>query len=292
MSLRTKRIKELFGYARTLTREEGVGTMLRRAGGFFRRRLGGRRARYLPGKAALEQERGDPAAAQYPIISILTPLYNTPEPFLKEFIDSVCAQTAPNWQLCLADASDAAHAAVGAYARRRAAAEPRIRYCKIENQGIAANTNAAARLATGTYLALADHDDQLAPHAVYCMGRRLAETGADFAYSDEALFRKTPASAHVAHFKPDYAPEYLMACNYICHLAVFRRSLFDAVGGERPECDGAQDHDLFLRMIDEMQRRDPGAAPLHVPQVLYYWRVHAGSTSGGNEAKQIGRAHV
>ena len=285
MSLRTKRIKELFGYARTLTREEGVGTMLRRAVGFFRRRLGGRRARYLPGKAALEQERGDPAAAQYPIISILTPLYNTPEPFLKEFIDSVCAQTAPNWQLCLADASDAAHAAVGAYARRRAAAEPRIRYCKIENQGIAANTNAAARLATGTYLALVDHDDQLAPHAVYCMGRRLAETGADFAYSDEALFRKTPASAHVAHFKPDYAPEYLMACNYICHLAVFRRSLFDAVGGERPECDGAQDHDLFLRMIDEMQRRDPGAAPLHVPQVLYYWRVHAGSTSGGNEAK-------
>lgn len=89
----------------------------------------------------------------------------------------------------------------------------------------------------------------------------------------------------MAHFKPDYAPEYLMACNYICHLAVFRKSLFDAIGGERPECDGAQDHDLFLRLIDAMQAKDANAAPLHIPQVLYYWRVHAASTSGGTEAK-------
>ena len=76
-----------------------------------------------------------------------------------------------------------------------------------------------------------------------------------------------------------------MAVNYICHLAVFKKSLFDAVGGERPACDGAQDHDLFLRLIDEMQRRDPAAKPLHIPQVLYYWRVHAASTSGGTAAK-------
>ena len=89
----------------------------------------------------------------------------------------------------------------------------------------------------------------------------------------------------MAHFKPDYAPEYLMACNYICHLAVFRKSLFDAIGGERPECDGAQDHDLFLRLIDAMQAKDANAAPLHIPQVLYYWRLHAASTSGGTEAK-------
>ena len=106
-----------------------------------------------------------------------------------------------------------------------------IVYKKIENKGIAANTNAAARLAQGEYLALADHDDILAPHAIYCMGKELQKTGADFAYSDEALFRKSPKTAHVAHFKPDYAPEYLMACNYICHLAVFRKSLFDAIGG-------------------------------------------------------------
>ena len=115
--------------------------------------------------------------------------------------------------------------------------------------------------------------------------KALAESGAAFAYSDEALFEKTPEHPRVGHFKPDYAPEYLMAVNYICHLAVFKKSLFDAVGGERPACDGAQDHDLFLRLIDEMQRRDPAAKPLHIPQVLYYWRVHAASTSGGTAAK-------
>lgn len=285
MNQQAKRIKELFGYARTLTKEQGIGTMCVRAVGFFKRRFFGKRARYWPSNMALEAQRSDPAAETLPIISILTPLYNTPQNFLTEFLDSVENQTAHNWQLCLADASDDAHTYVGELVQKHVAANPRIRYVKIENKGIAANTNAAARLAQGEYLALADHDDILAPHAIYCMGKELQKTGADLAYSDEALFRKSPQTAHVAHFKPDYAPEYLMACNYICHLAVFRKSLFDAIGGERPECDGAQDHDLFLRLIDAMQAKDANAAPLHIPQVLYYWRVHAASTSGGTEAK-------
>lgn len=287
MSLETKRIKELFGYARTLTKEQGVGVMAARAAGFFKRRFFGKRARYLPSKHTLDAQRTDAAAnaASWPTISILTPLYNTPPQFLQQFLDSVQAQTAPNWQLVLVDASDNAHADVGETVRARAAQDNRIVYAKIENKGIAANTNVAAKLATGTYLALADHDDMLAPHAVYCMSKQLAAVGADFAYSDEALFEKTPEHPRVGHFKPDYAPEYLMAVNYICHLAVFKKELFDAVGGERAECDGAQDHDLFLRIIDEMQRRDPAAKPLHIPQVLYYWRVHAASTSGGTGAK-------
>ena len=222
MNLQTKRIKELFGYARTLTREQGLAPMLGRAAGFFRRRLLGKRARYWPSKRALAAQRAADTSA-FPLISILTPLYNTPEPFLNAFLDSVQAQTSPRWQLVLADASDAAHARVGELAQARAAADPRIVYRKIENKGIAANTNAAAALAAGPYLALADHDDLLAPHAVYEMGRAAAATGAAFLYSDEALFRKTPQRAHVAHFKPDYAPEYLMACNYICHLAVFKK---------------------------------------------------------------------
>ena len=284
MSLRTKRMKELFGYAATLTKEQGPVVMAGRAAGFFKRRFLGKRARYLPSAKALAAQRAADTSG-HPLISILTPLYNTPKPFLEQFLDSVQNQTSPRWQLCLADASDSAHAQVGELVRARAAKDPRIVYQKIENKGIAANTNAAARLATGEYLALADHDDVLAPHAVFCMGRALAATGTAFAYSDEALFRKAPAGAHVAHFKPDYAPEYLMAVNYICHLAVFRRDLFQAVGGERPECDGAQDHDLFLRLIDEMQRTDPKAKPVHVAQVLYYWRVHAASTSSGTGAK-------
>ncbi len=287
MSLETKRIKELFGYARTLTKEQGVGVMAGRAVGFFKRRFFGKKARYLPSKHTLETQRADAAARAdgWPTISILTPLYNTPPQFLQQFLDSVQAQTAPNWQLVLVDASDGAHPDVGETVRARAAQDKRIVYAKIENKGIAANTNEAAKLAAGEYLALADHDDMLAPHAVYCMSKALAESGAAFAYSDEALFEKTPEHPRVGHFKPDYAPEYLMAVNYICHLAVFKKSLFDAVGGERPACDGAQDHDLFLRIIDEMQRRDPAAKPLHIPQVLYYWRVHAASTSGGTAAK-------
>ena len=284
MNLTQKRIRELFGYARTLTKEQGAGVMLSRAVGFFRRRFFGRRARYLPARAVLDAQRAEDCTS-LPRICILTPLYNTPPSFLKAFLDSVQGQTAPNWQLCLADASDQAHAEVGEMVRARAAQDPRIRYVKIENQGIAANTNAAAGLADGPYLALADHDDVLAPHAVYCMGKVLQKTGAAFAYSDEALFETDIRRPPVGHFKPDYAPEYLMACNYSCHLAVFKKEGFDAVGGERPECDGAQDHDLFLRIIDEMQRRDPAAKPVHIPQVLYYWRVHAASTSGGTDAK-------
>ena len=289
MNVRLKRAKELAGYAVQLTKDEGLGTMLARGAGFVKRRCFGKKARYLPAKKVLEAQRAELAgqtadSCGLPTISILTPLYNTPEPYLREFLDSFVDQTAPNGQLCLADASDAEHDAVKRIVEEYRAKNQRIVYKKIENKGIAANTNAAASLATGDYLALADHDDILAPHAMYTMGKailQLRERGEPdgFLYSDEALFSKSIQRPIVAHFKPDYAPDYLLCCNYICHLAVFQKALWDAVGGERPECDGSQDHDLFLRLIEQVG----GAA--HVPQVLYYWRVHAGSTSGGTEAK-------
>ena len=289
MNVRLKRAKELAGYAVQLTKDEGLGTMLARGAGFVKRRCFGKKARYLPAKKVLEAQRAELAgqtadSCGLPTISILTPLYNTPEPYLREFLDSFVDQTAPNGQLCLADASDAEHDAVKRIVEEYQAKNQRIVYKKIENKGIAANTNAAASLATGDYLTLADHDDILAPHAMYTMGKailQLRERGEPdgFLYSDEALFSKSIQRPIVAHFKPDYAPDYLLCCNYICHLAVFQKALWDAVGGERPECDGSQDHDLFLRLIEQVG----GAA--HVPQVLYYWRVHAGSTSGGTEAK-------
>ena len=289
MNVRLKRAKELAGYAVQLTKDEGLGTMLARGAGFVKRRCFGKKARYLPTKKVLEAQRAELAgqtadSCGLPTISILTPLYNTPEPYLREFLDSFVDQTAPNGQLCLADASDAEHDAVKRIVEEYQTKNQRIVYKKIENKGIAANTNAAASLATGDYLALADHDDILAPHAMYTMGKailQLRERGEPdgFLYSDEALFSKSIQRPIVAHFKPDYAPDYLLCCNYICHLAVFQKALWDAVGGERPECDGSQDHDLFLRLIEQVG----GAA--HVPQVLYYWRVHAGSTSGGTEAK-------
>ena len=285
MNLRLKRARELAGYAVQLTKDEGLGTMLARGAGFVKRRCFGKRARYLPAKKVLEAQRAEMAdGCPLPTISILTPLYNTPENYLREFLDSFVGQTAPNGQLCLADASDAAHSRVGEIVWEYQQKNQRIGYKKIENRGIAANTNAAAALATGEYLALADHDDILAPHAMYSMGKAILQLRRrgepdGFVYSDEALFTKDIRRPLAAHFKPDYAPDYLLCCNYICHLAVFRRELFEQLGGERPECDGSQDHDLFLRLIE----RTGGAA--HLPQVLYYWRVHSGSTSGGTEAK-------
>ena len=289
MNVRLKRAKELAGYAVQLTRDEGLGTMLARGAGFVKRRCFGKKARYLPAKKVLEAQKAEMAGqnfenCQLSTISVLTPLYNTPEEFLRQFLDSFVNQTAPNGELCLADASDAAHSHVEAVVKEYQAKYQHIVYKKVENKGIAANTNAAAQLATGEYLALADHDDILAPHALYTMGKAIAqlrERGEPdgFLYSDEALFTKSIQKPLVAHFKPDYAPDYLLCCNYICHLAVFKRELFEQLGGERPECDGSQDHDLFLRLIEQVG----GAA--HVPQVLYYWRVHSGSTSGGTEAK-------
>ena len=289
MNLRLKRAKELAGYAVQLTRDEGLGTMMARGAGFVKRRFFGKKARYLPAKKVLEAQRAEMAGKTLedcglPTISVLTPLYNTPENYLREFLDSFVDQTAPNGELCLADASYAAHSRVGEIVREYQAKNQHIGYKKIENKGIAANTNAAAALAGGEYLALADHDDILAPHALYAMGRAILDLRAQgkpdgFVYSDEALFNKSIQRPLVAHFKPDYAPDYLLCCNYICHLAVFRRALYEEVGGERPECDGSQDHDLFLRLIEKVG----GAA--HLPQVLYYWRVHAGSTSGGTDAK-------
>ena len=289
MNVRLKRAGELAGYAVQLTKDEGLPTMLKRGAGFVKRRCFGKRARYLPAKKVLEAQRAemaDKTAADcgLPTISILTPLYNTPEKYLREFLDSFVNQTAPNGQLCLADASDAEHADVKRIVEEYQTKNQRIVYKKIENKGIAANTNAAAELAAGEYLALADHDDILAPHAMYTMGKAILQLRAQgepdgFLYSDEALFSKSIQRPMVAHFKPDYAPDYLLCCNYICHLAVFQKALWDEIGGERPECDGSQDHDLFLRLVE----KTGGAA--HVPQVLYYWRVHAGSTSGGTDAK-------
>ena len=201
MNVRLKRARELAGYAVQLTKDEGLGTMLVRGAGFVRRRCFGKKARYLPAKKVLEAQRAELAGKTadtcgLPTISILTPLYNTPERYLREFLDSFLGQTAPNGELCLADASDAEHAGVQRVVEEYQEKNQRIVYKKIENRGIAANTNAAAALASGEYLALADHDDILAPHALYTMGKAILQLRAQgkpdgFLYSDEALFSKT-----------------------------------------------------------------------------------------------------
>ena len=216
MNVRLKRAGELAGYAVQLTKDEGLPTMLKRGAGFVKRRCFGKRARYLPAKKVLEAQRAEMAGKTaadcgLPTISILTPLYNTPEKYLREFLDSFVNQTAPNGQLCLADASDAEHADVKRIVEEYQTKNQRIVYKKIENKGIAANTNAAAELATGEYLALADHDDILAPHAMYTMGKAILQLRAlgepdGFLYSDEALFSKSIQRPMVAHFQAGLRP--------------------------------------------------------------------------------------
>lgn len=275
LKLQCKRIRELFAMFFTLVREDGFFATCKRAAMFFKRRFGSKKGRFLPPQSVLAAQRAKNTAL-WPVISICVPLYNTPEEYLRALLDSVLTQSCGNWQLCLADASDTQHAYVGAIAQ--GTGDARVLYMKIENEGISANTNAAARLATGDYLALADHDDVLAPHAVYWLAKTAHETGAGFLYSDEALFTTDIRRPTTGHFKPDFAPDYLNCCNYICHLSAFRRTLFWQLGGLDSACDGSQDHDLFLKLSEL-------APPVHIPKVLYYWRVHAQSTSGGTAAK-------
>ena len=279
MNLKIKRMRELAGFFAQTVRTDGFGPTLKRSAAFLKRRFGSKKGRFLPKKETLAAQRAlDYGALGWPAVSICVPLYNTPQKYLRQLLDSVLGQTCPNWQLCLADASDAAHGDVAQTVRAYQARDARIVYTKVENKGISANTNAAAALAAGEYLALADHDDVLAPHAVYEMMKAAHETGAAFLYSDEALFTSDVRRPTAGHFKPDFAPDYLNCCNYICHFSVFQKALFDAVGGLDPACDGSQDHDLFLKLSER-------AVPVHVPKVLYYWRVHEGSTSGGTGAK-------
>ena len=273
---RLKRFKELVLLFFKMLREDGVGFTLRRAAGFARRRLRSKKGRFLPPRAELERERREDTTG-WPRISICTALYNTDPRFLKEFLASFLAQSYENCELCLADASDSDHA----YVRQIVAdcRSDRIRYQKLDrNAGISENTNAAARLATGEYLALADHDDILSPNACYELAKAASE-GADFIYSDEALFSGDYLRPRTGHFKPDYSPYYLRGCNYICHITAFLAERFWQVGGLRAEFDGSQDHDLFFRLTEISKEIR------HIPRVLYYWRVHGGSTSGGVAAK-------
>ncbi len=219
--------------------------------------------------------------ANAPKISILVPLYNTPEVFLREMIESVTSQTYSNWELCLADGSDDAHKDVERIVKEYADRDQRIVHHKlIENRGISGNTNECLKLATGEYIGLLDHDDLLHPEALFFYAKVIEEKNADFIYCDEATFMKGNIDKiRDIHFKPDFAPDNLLANNYICHFSVFKRTLLEGTELFRKQFDGSQDHDMILRLTDKAERI------VHVPRVLYYWRFHKGSTSAGLDAK-------
>ena len=237
-----------------------------------------------------------------PLISILVPLYNTPEKFLRDMIESVLYQTYGNFQLCLADGSDSEHVElvrtiVDEYkAKDKEALKSldrfkdrtrglqdgsRISYMKLEkNEGIAGNTNHCLEMAEGEYIGLFDHDDILHPEALYWYVKAINEEDADYIYCDETTFKGDDINKMITmHFKPDYAIDNLRANNYICHFSVFKRTLLDGTELFRTKFDGSQDHDMILRLTDRAQHI------VHVPKLLYYWRSHAGSVASSISAK-------
>ncbi len=215
-----------------------------------------------------------------PLISILVPLYNTDNTMLKEMIGSVEWQTYSNWELCLADGSDAAHSyvkeTVDSYG------DSRIKYMKLEkNEGISGNTNQCLKLATGEYIGLFDHDDILHPSALFEYVKVINEQEADYIYCDETTFKSGNIDHMLTmHFKPDYAIDNLRANNYICHFSVFKRTLLDSTELFRTKFDGSQDHDMILRLTDKAKKI------VHVPRLLYYWRCHPGSVASNISAKE------
>ena len=215
-----------------------------------------------------------------PCVSILVPAYETQPRFLKEMIDSLVAQTYPNWQLCLADGSHSDK--VEQFITKHYPEEKRITYYRLkENKGIAENTNEALKLAKGAYVGLLDHDDYLAPNALYeVMMAHQKEPDAQTFYTDEDKV-VDQARKHVQpHFKPDLNWFLLRSNNYICHFFVVETALAREAGGFRSAFDGAQDYDFILRCVEKSRKT------CHIPKILYHWRIHEASTAGNTDSKR------
>ncbi|MGL6290797.1 MAG: glycosyltransferase family 2 protein [Silanimonas sp.] len=225
-------------------------------------------------KAAVTQE-GDRRGE---VISVVMPTWNTPIAFLDAAVASVVAQGFQDWELCIADDAST-DVRVRQRLRELASSDPRIRVRFRESQGgIAAATNDALALARGAFVAFLDHDDVLASNALGRMSEALRRGGGDVAYSDHDYL--SPDGRRCSpYFKPDWSPDLFLAQMYMGHLIVARRALVASVGGVRSDVDGSQDYDLMLRLVGA------GATVVHVPEVLYHWRQHAGSTAGDPGSK-------
>lgn len=234
---------------------------------------------HSPSPARLQAMAAESASLPYqPLISVITPVYNTDPKWLRACIESVRRQAYPNWELCLCD--DASPSRETIELLREYEQDPRIRVRYLTtNVGISMASNAALELAQGDFIALLDHDDELAPEALFEVARFLGEhRDADMVYSDEDKLDVDGARCD-PYFKPDWSPEHFLACMYTCHLMVLRRPLVQQVGGFRAGYEGAQDYDLMLRVMERTRSIH------HIPRMLYRWRKVPQSAASVADAK-------
>ncbi|HEY7327089.1 MAG TPA: glycosyltransferase [Gemmataceae bacterium] len=219
-----------------------------------------------------------------PLISIIMPVYNVDRSLLQRAVQSVKEQLYDNWELCVCD-DGSTNPDVRPTLLEIAGHDPRIKVVFSEkNGGIAVASNRALDLATGSFVALLDNDDELAPHALYQVAKLLnINADADVIYSDEDKMEMS-GRRYDPFLKPDWSPDLLRSCNYLCHLTVLRTCRVREVGGFRPGFEGSQDYDLFLRVTERTQKIH------HIPKVLYHWRACPGSTASTPAAKM--NAHL
>ena len=229
-----------------------------------------------PTEEELEEQRNT-KFEKNPKISILVPLFNTPVNFFDELVQSLIDQTYTNWELCLADGSETQNPELMKIVEK----DSRIKYKFInENKNIAGNTNECLTLATGDFIALLDHDDLLPIFSLYEIVKAINENpGVEFIYTDEDKIMRVKENRVDPYFKPDFSPDTLRANNYITHFSVFRKDIMDKLEGERSKYDGAQDYDLILRMSEIATNI------VHIPKILYHWRIHPNSTAEMPDAK-------
>lgn len=209
-----------------------------------------------------------------PVISVIMPVYNTPDRYLREAIESVINQVYPYWELCIADdASTAPH--IQPLLQEYAEKDARIKVVyRPKNGHISAASNSALEITTGEYIALFDHDDLLTPDALYHVALMInRHPEADMIYTDEDKITDNNIYRDPC-FKPDWCPDtFLSRRMYTCHLGIYRRSLVNEIGGFRLGFEGSQDYDLALRLTEKTTNI------FHIPRILYHWRIHANSTA-------------
>ena len=238
-----------------------------------------------PSKAELTKQRATALRFPYqPLISILMPVYKTPPELLRAAIESVLSQTYDRWELCIAEGnsgSDELRELLQEYALQ----DKRIRFKVLENNlGISGNSNECLSMADGEFIALLDHDDLLAPSALFEVARLLnRDRTIDFIYSDRDKISEDGRRRYDPFFKPDWSPEIMFSANYLTHFTVIRKKLATEIGGFDPRTDGAQDWDFFLRVTERTSR------VAHVPKVLYHWRSWSNSAASSMRAKPYAR---